>query len=442
MGFQQGLSGLSATSQSLDVIGNNIANANTVGMKSSRAEFSNIYASALGSSNAGVGTGVEVSTVSQLFTQGNISSTGSPLDVAINNNGFFQLLTSDGSNAFTRNGAFKQDVNGNLVTNNGSKVLGIAPDPTTGAILPGGKLVPLSVPSGSGVPASPTTTIAAAMNLDANATISNLLAGGDPTAVPPTLVPPLATYGTSVTAYDGQGVPVPVSLYFTKTALNTWQVWTNDLSGTIPAGAPQKLGDDMVFDPTSGNLTPGPTLDTSGNPIAGTGSKWLWPVSIPMSSVNGSVLTGTPRVTPPVLDLSKVSQYGAGFAVTSLSQDGQKAGKLTGVSINSSGILMGTYDNGKQIAAGQIQLATFADPQGLSPVSGGMWRATPASGTSVSGTPGSGNFGSLTSGALEDSNVDLTKELVDMMTAQRSYQANAQTIKTQDQVLSTLVNLR
>ena len=161
-----------------------------------------------------------------------------------------------------------------------------------------------------------------------------------------------------------------------------------------------------------------------------------------MSSVNGAVLTGTPRVTPPVLDLSKVSQYGAGFAVTSLSQDGQKAGKLTGVSINSSGILMGSYDNGKQIAAGQIQLATFADPQGLSPVSGGMWRSTQASGTSVSGTPGSGNFGSLTSGALEDSNVDLTKELVDMMTAQRSYQANAQTIKTQDQVLSTLVNLR
>jgi flagellar hook protein FlgE len=155
-----------------------------------------------------------------------------------------------------------------------------------------------------------------------------------------------------------------------------------------------------------------------------------------MSSVNGAL---TPA---PMLDLSGVSQFGTSFAVSTLSQNGQKPGKLTSINIDTSGVVMGSYDNGKQVPAGQIQLATFANSQGLSPNSGGTWSSTPASGTPVSGAPGTGNFGTLTSGALEDSNVDLTKALVDMMTAQRSYQASAQTIKTQDQVLSTLVNLR
>ncbi len=416
MSFQQGLSGLSASSQNLDVIGNNIANANTTGMKMSRAEFSDLYASAMGGSNSGAGIGVAVGNVAQIFTQGNISSTGNPLDVAINNNGFFQLLTPSGTFAYTRDGAFKQDVNGNIVTNDGSKVLGISPDPTTGAILPGGALVPLTLPTGSGIPAVATTTISASVNLDARAATAT----GSAVATPPTLVPPLATYGTALTAYDGQGVPVPVSLYFTKTGLNTWQVYTNDLTGgtTIP----QPLGAPMDFDPATGNLA--------------VGSPWLTSMSLPMSSVNGA-LTPAPKI-----DLSGVSQFGTSFAVSTLSQNGQKPGKLTSINIDTSGVVIGSYDNGKQVPAGQIQLATFANSQGLSPNSGGTWSSTPASGTPVSGAPGTGNFGTLTSGALEDSNVDLTKALVDMMTAQRSYQANAQTIKTQDQVMSTLVNLR
>jgi flagellar hook protein FlgE len=416
MSFQQGLSGLSASSQNLDVIGNNIANANTTGMKLSRAEFSDLYASAMGGSNSGAGIGVAVGNVAQIFTQGNISSTGNPLDVAINNNGFFQLLTPGGNYAYTRDGAFKQDVNGNIVTNDGSKVLGISPDPTTGAILPGGALVPLTLPTGSGIPAVATTTISAAVNLDARAATAT----GSAIVTPPTLVPPLATYGTALTAYDGQGVPVPVSLYFTKTGLNTWQVYTNDLTGGT--AIPQALGAPMVFNPATGNLA--------------AGSPWLTSLSVPMSSVNGAL---TPA---PMLDLSGVSQFGTSFAVSTLSQNGQKPGKLTSINIDTSGVVMGSYDNGKQVPAGQIQLATFANSQGLSPNSGGTWSSTPASGTPVSGAPGTGNFGTLTSGALEDSNVDLTKALVDMMTAQRSYQASAQTIKTQDQVLSTLVNLR
>lgn len=420
MGFQQGLSGLNASSRSLDVIGNNIANANTVGMKSSRVEFSDLYASSLGTSgglNAGIG--VEASTVAQQFTQGNITVTGNSLDVAINGSGFFQVSLPNGSRAYTRDGEFKLDVNGNLVTNSGAQVLGITPDPTTGAILPGSVIGPLSVPSGSGIPAVATTTISSTLNLDANAAINN---GGNPAATPPTLVPPLATYGTSVVAYDGQGVPIPVSLYFTKTATNAWDVWTNDLSGTVPPGPPVKLGSSLAFSPSTGQIA--------------AASPWLSPVSIPMSSVNGAL---TPA---PTIDLSKVTQFGSAFAVTALSQDGQKPGKLTGINVDASGLIQGIYDNGKSVSAGQIQLASFANVQGLAPVGSGNWLSTPQSGEPVSGSPNTGNMGQLRSGALEDSNVDLTKELVDMMTAQRSYQANAQTIKTQDQVMSTLVNLR
>ena len=420
MSFQTGLSGLAASSRNLDVIGNNIANANTVGMKASRAEFADVVASSLGvGGGTGAGIGVAVETVSQQFSQGSITVTGNNLDVAINGGGFFQLEMPDKTLAYTRAGQFKLDNVGNLVTNGGAQVLGIKPDPATGVILPGGKLEPLSLTSSEGIPAAATKTIKAELNLNASAGVNN---GLSPTSSPPTLVPPLATYGTSVTAYDGQGIPVPVSLYFTKSALNTWQVWTNDLSGTVPAGPPTKLGADMVFDPATGTL--------------GAASAWQVPVDIPMTSVNGSL------ASIPKLDLSKVSQFGAGFSVGSLSQDGHKPGKLVSINIDDKGVILGSYDNGVQVATGQLKLATFANVQGLAPSGGNNWTETFASGAAVGGTPGSGQFGTARAGSLEDSNVDLTAELVNMMTAQRAYQANAQTIKTQDQVMSTLVNLR
>ncbi|NDP39581.1 MAG: flagellar hook protein FlgE [Rhodoferax sp.] len=426
MSFQTGLSGLAASSRNLDVIGNNIANANTVGMKASRAEFADVVASSLGvGGGTGAGIGVSVETVSQQFSQGSITVTGNNLDVAINGGGFFQLEMPDKTNAYTRAGQFKLDNVGNLVTNGGARVLGIKPDPVTGAILPGGKLEPLSLTSSEGIPAASTKTIKAELNLNAAADINNILStpAGDPTASPPTLVPPLATYGTSVTAYDGQGIPIPVSLYFTKSDLNKWQVWTNDLTGTsVPAGSPTRLGADLEFDPATGSLF--------------TGNAWENPVDISMASVNGSL------ATIPKLDLSKVSQFGAGFSVGSLSQDGHQPGKLVSINIDDKGVILGSYDNGVQVPTGQLKLATFANVQGLAPSGGNNWTATFASGAAVGGTPGSGQFGTARAGSLEDSNVDLTAELVNMMTAQRAYQANAQTIKTQDQVMSTLVNLR
>ena len=418
MSFQQGLSGLGASSRSLDVIGNNIANASTVGAKSSRAEFSGIYASSLGSSAASSpGIGVTVTTIAQQFSQGNIETTNNPLDVAINGNGFFQLNLPNGTRAYTRDGQFQLDASGNLVTATGAQVLGLSPDPSTGAILAGGTVGPIAVPTAKGIPAIATAAISVQANLNATAAVNN---GGNPDATPSTLQPPLATYGTSLTAYDGQGDPVTVSVYFTKTATNTWQVWTNDLSGAN--GPPVQLGGNLQFNPSTGAIA--------------ANSPWLTPVTLPITTANGAI---TPA---PKIDLSQITQYGSAFAVNAETQNGQPPGALTGVSIDSAGVITGTYSNGKQIPAGQIQLATFVNTQGLSPVGSGNWMSTSQSGTPVVGAPGVGNIGSVQSGAVEDSNVDLTQELVNMMTAQRDYQANAQSIKTEDQIMQTLVNLR
>jgi flagellar hook protein FlgE len=413
MSFQTGLSGLKASSQSLDVIGNNIANANTAGMKSSRAEFAALVASALDvAGTSGPGIGVQVATISQQFSQGNINITGNGLDVAINGGGFFQVQVPDGSLAYTRDGSFKLDKDGNVITNSGAKVLGNKMDALGNPIV-GDKPTPLTLPTTAPIPAKATSAIAVEFNLDARAVNAA-------TAIPPT---PLTTYGTSATAYDGQGLPITVSLYLEKAANNQWNVYTNDLSGTVPPAAPQLLGGgSMNFDPLTGKLA--------------AGSPWLSPVAIPMSSANGAL-------TPvPTLDLSKVTQFGKNFSVSNLSQDGYTSGEFVGMNIGANGTITARYSNGETQSTGQVALAEFRNVQGLTPTSGNNWVATYASGDPVQGVPGQGKFGSLRSGALEDSNIDLTGELVNMMVAQRAYQANAQTIKTQDQVLSTLVNLR
>ena len=427
MGFQQGLSGLNAASKNLDVIGHNIANTNTVGFKASRAEFAEMVASAIGAaggSNAGIG--VEVSAVAQQFGQGNITITGNTLDVAINGSGFFKLQQPDGSSAYTRAGNFKLDKIGNLVTNNGAKVMGFPIDPITG-LRTASDPSPLSFPTGAPIPAKQTTKIVAEFNLDARAKD----AAGDPAAVPPVAPTPRATYGTSINVYDSQGVAKPVNLYFQKTATaNTWDVYDT-------------LDDPSATPPVVGVVIGQITFDNNG---AITGPAATPPATgfiLPLTGINPS--PPNPNNLPPFdveISLDGVTQFGSKFSVSDLSQDGYASGELTGINVEASGMVMARYSNGVTRAEGQIALANFRNPQGLLAVGDNAWVETFESGASVIGTPTDGNFGALRSGALEDSNVDLTAELVNMMTAQRSYQANAQTIKTQDQVMSTLVNLR
>jgi flagellar hook protein FlgE len=402
MGFQQGLSGLNAASRNLDVIGHNIANANTVGMKASRAEFADLYAKSINTAaTSSPGLGVTVSAVTQMFTQGNITNTGNELDVAINGNGFFQLQNQDESNTYSRAGQFKLDRDGNIVNNQGAKLLGHPPGAVT---IDTPK--PLTLPTAKGVPAKVTSLITAEFNLDARAVVAA-------TAVPPT---PPSTYGTSLVAFDGQGLEVPVGFTFEKTDNNEWAV-TYSVNGAplVPAPTPATQ---LMFNPDG-------SLDTVNSTI---------PATLSLSSVNGPLSIA--------LDFSDVSQYGAAFAVTNLTQDGSRPGKLTSLKIEDNGEITARYSNGDTRSAGQISLATFRNAQGLAPTGGGNWDMTFASGDPQRGPPGSGNLGLLRSGAVEDSNVDLTGELVSMMTAQRAYQANAQTIKTQDQVLSTLLNMR
>ncbi len=423
MSFDTGLAGLSASSKSLDVIGNNIANANTVGMKSSRTEFADLVAASLGSggSATGAGIGVTIAAIAQQFTQGDITTTGNNLDVAINGGGFFRVTKTDGTTAYTRDGEFKLDKNGFLVTNTGANVMGYPTDlkgtPTSTTA------IKMSVPTGAPIPAKETTAITIGMNLDARAVIAS-------SATPPT---PVSTYGTSLTAYDSQGVPVPVNLYFSKIdpavgpstgtgattttpATDQWEVFTS-----ATGGAANSVGI-MAFDAT-GALVPSATTF---------GSLTLTPAS---SSSIVTPFTAT-------VDVSGITQYGTAFNVSNLTQDGYTAGDLTGVTIGQDGVITTNYSNGQTQAKGQIALASFRNMQGLAPTGAGEYVETFASGQPVQGAPNSGQFGALRSGAVEASNVDLTAQLVDMMTAQRNYQANAQTIKTQDQIMSTLVNLR
>jgi flagellar hook protein FlgE len=423
MSFQTGLSGLNASSRNLDVIGNNIANANTVGMKSSRAEFADLVASSMGAGGGGgAGIGVTVATTSQQFSQGNINITGNNMDVAINGGGFFQLTMPDGSAAYTRDGAFKLNNTGNVVTNGGAKVMGYPTD--IKGVATSNTVQALTLPTGAPIAAKATTAIGAAFNLDARAPLAAGVAAvaANPTAVPPVLavaaipVTPRSTYGTSLTAYDTQGVPVPVSLYFERdvsaAGSDKWKVFNSlDTAVTTPLFT-------MEFD-ANGKLISAPTQDlTIATPSAATAD-----------------ITAT-------LDVSKVTQYGSAFSVSDLTQDGYTSGELVSMKIGDDGRITARYSNGQSQVAGQVALADFRNVQGLAPTGGNNWVATNASGQAVQGSPGIGKFGALTSGALEESNVDLTAELVNMMTAQRAYQANAQTIKTQDQVMSTLVNLR
>ena len=426
MSFQQGLSGLNAASKNLDVIGHNIANANTVGFKASRAEFAEMVASAIGSAggtNAGIG--VEVGAVSQQFTQGNLSITGNSLDVAINGNGFFTLLLPDGTSAYTRSGNFKLDKEGNMITNDNASVMGYPVDPVTGK-RSGTDPIPMVFPTAEPIPAKQTTSITAAFNLPATARD----AAGDPAATPPIPPTPRATYGTSINVFDSQGVAKPVSLYFQKTATaNTWDVYDQlDDPTAVPPVVAAPIGQ-ITFDNNGAIVGP-------ATPPPGTG--FSLPLTINPTPPNPNNLPAFPVS----VSLDKVSQSGSKFSVSNLTQDGYTTGELTGINIENNGMIMTRYSNGVTRAEGQLALSSFRNAQGLASVGGNNWVATFESGQPVVGTATDGNFGSLRSGALEDSNVDLTAELVNMMTAQRSYQANAQTIKTQDQVMSTLVNLR
>jgi flagellar hook protein FlgE len=427
MSFQQGLSGLNASSKNLSVIGNNIANANTFGAKTSRAEFADMYAAALnGAGTNNVGIGVNLGSVSQQFTQGNITTTDNPMDLAINGAGFFQITDEKSPPMYTRNGQFKVDRDGYIVNNTNMKLMGYQAN-AAGVVQSGGRPVAIKLNT-DGVPPSPTNQITVKANLDSRLKVTG------PQATPGIDFADAATYNnaTSLTVYDTRGQEVAMGLYFQKTDIAgatpnsiTWNVYAT--ANGVPVGGTPAVPVTTLAYPDNGNP---PDITTA---------KIVIPLIEPGPNANGATIVPMANVT---LNLSGVTQYGQSFGVTDISQNGYAAGQLTSLGFENNGVLMGRYSNGRTAAVGQVELATFRNPQGLQPVGNNAWIATYGSGDPVPGTPASGNMGVLQMGALEESNVDLTGELVNMITAQRIYQANAQTIKAQDQVLQTLVNLR
>ena len=433
MSFQQGLSGLNAASKSLDVIGNNVANTNTIGYKQSRAEFSDVYAASLsGAGSTNIGLGTQVAAVTQQFTQGNITASNNPMDVAINGRGFFRM-SQNGAISYTRNGQFQVDKNNYIVDSRGLQLTGFALDPITGVINTSTP-APLKLDTGDQPPlATGTATtnqgISAQLNLDSrNAIIAAPFNFQDPSTF---------NQSTSLAIYDSQGNPYSQTLYFKKTATNTWNVYstvTNPLGNTISVPDPtdQTVALTKLVFKTNGTILSGGTvasLTVPADPGVGTPANFI-------------VLSGADIVFP--VSFAGTSQYGASFGVNALSQDGYSSGKLTGIAIGSDGFIKGRYTNGQSKDLGQVTVTNFQNPQGLQPLGNNQWAETSASGNAVpvAGVPGTGSLGVLQASAVEDSNVDLTAELVNMITAQRVYQANAQTIKTQDAVLQTLVNLR
>ncbi len=401
MSFQQGLSGLNAAAKGLDAVSNNVSNANTVGFKGATTLFSDVYAASVSGSGAPqLGIGVNVSAVRQSFTQGNITVTNNPLDLAINGGGFFRI-NSAGTIGYTRNGQFSVDKDGYIVNAAGGHLTGYAAD-VNGVIVPSSP-TDLQISSADLTP-QVTTDATIGLNLDArDAPPGVAFDHTDPT-----------TYNssTAVTVYDSLGNPHVMTLYFQKTGANAWDVYTG-LDGAAPGAA-------------------SPLTFTSAGAVNTGGS-----IAASFALTNGS--TSPLAVT---LDMTSATQYGATFGVNSLTQNGYTSGRLTGLSVAADGIVQGRYSNGQSRNLGQVVLVNFANPQGLQSLGGNLWSETSASGQPLVGTPNTGSLGALQSAAVEESNIDLTAELVNMITAQRNYQANAQSIKTQDAIMQTLVNLR
>ena len=402
MAFNTAVSGLRSASADLDVTGNNVANANTVGFKKSRVQFADVYAvSDLGTTSDAIGQGVQLSAVSQQFGQGNIAFTDNSLDLAINGEGFF-VLDDGGTRVYSRAGAFGVDKDGFVVNSTGQQL--VAFGAVGGAIT--GALTPLQLSTNIVTPQA-SANVSVGVNLDANDSAS---AGAfDPSDA--------TTYNssTSLTVYDSLGGEHLAQLYFRKAAaLNDWETHLRVDGDNTQTLAAQNL----AFN-SSGVLTSAqPVTYGAFTPSTGAAAFTL--------DVN---FTGT-------------TQVGASFGVNSLSQDGFTSGRLSGVDIDEQGIVQAQFTNGQSEAQGQIALANFNNAQGLQPTSESNWAETNAAGPPLVGAPGTASLGLLQAGALEESNVDLSEELVNMITAQRSFQANAQMIRAEDDVTQTIINIR
>ncbi len=399
MSFNIAMSGLNTTTQELNTISNNIANVSTVGFKSSRAEFSAVM-------NGGVGGGVEIASLSQTFNDGGMEMTGRGTDLAIGGNGFFVMRGDDGETVYSRAGMFLQDKDNNLVNSAGMKLQGYNTD-ANGNLLTG-SVGDISVDTAS-VAAQATTRVDFAANFDAGSKVIEDEDGNLIEFDPEDSDSFNSSYTTTV--YDSLGNEHTLTQYFVKTGENEWTVHYA-MNGDVMEGQTTSV----EFDESGRLQEPSGNVNLEFNPD---GAEEM---NIALS------MTGT-------------TQFGSEFSVSSNRSNGHTSGELTGITIDDSGMVFANYSNGEQMLQGQVVLADFPNMGGLSQVGNTGWAATPASGQPLVGAPGTGTLGTLNAGYIEQSNVDLTGELVGLMTAQRNYQANAQSLSTQQQLTQVLFNM-
>ena len=445
MSFNTALSGLNAAQSDLSVTSNNIANVSTTGFKESRAEFGDIYAnSTFGNSNTAIGAGVLLQSVTQQFNQGNLDFTSNTLDFAVSGEGFFVLSPNQTSSerVFTRAGAFGVNESGQVVNSSG-QLLQVFPVNADGSVAATSlsSTIPLRLPESAGTPQS-TSEVEMGINLPANASALDVTAF-DPTA------PNTYSASTSVNIFDSLGDTHIATTYFVKdnSTSNNWAMFTYvdgdpvDVSGgtadtVVPPRWPSYA--EVTFDAVGAfqSTTPAtiqtielgdPSLTTSGN-----------------GANVGTYGNGQDPDQQIIFDLSNntPTQFASPFTVNSLSQDGFSIGRLSGLDVSDTGVVRATYTNGQTEAVGKVALARFSNPQGLSQVSNTSWAATTDSGEPLAGEAGTSSFGLIQGGALELSNVDLTQELVSLITSQRNFQANAKSIETFNAITQTIIQIR
>lgn len=435
MSFNIALSGLAAAQKDIDTTANNIANVNTTGFKESRAEFADVYAASVFTSNkTKVGDGATTTKVAQQFSQGSLKFTNNSLDLAITGDGFFALSPEIGSRelSYTRAGAFKLDKNSFITDNNGNFLQGFPVDPSTGdtTSVSLSTTNPIQIPSTAGAPRA-STNVFVTMNLDARET--NPTVAFDPTDS--------ASYNstTSTTIYDSLGEPHVLTMYFRRNdpapplvPTNEWQVYAVFDDQTATPTGPVTLDFDANGLPDSTPVTPPAMPD----------------LVLPSATLNGYLTNGAQfagGVTVQFRDESGTkapTQYASKFEVGSMSQDGTTAGRLTSVDIDAAGKVMASYSNGDQTYLAQVAMVKFANPQGLTQVGNTSWKQSLVSGEPLAGEANSGTFGAINSSALEQSNVNLTNELVDLIAAQRNFQANSRALEVNSTLQTTILQIR
>ena len=438
MSFNIGLSGLSAASKQLDVTGNNIANVNTTGFKSSRAEFADVYsATKLGTGAKSIGNGVNLANVSQNFSNGGMDSTGNVLDLGVQGNGFF-VLSSNGSLSYTRAGTFKTDKDGYVTNTDGTaKLQGFAAD-ANGNIIPG-VLTNLRIDTANLSP-QPTTQIGSTLNLDST---SAVITAPFDVATTSTYTEPFST-----TIYDTQGNSHSLDQYAVKTGSNTWNVYSlidgrnpdgttptiATVPPTVPAAATDPVPVAVTFDSSGklasiGGSTTATSITVSGW-VPGTVTNGVWAANGASSNAAGIAV-----------DFSKTTQFNADTARSAITNDGYATGQITDVTIDATGVISANFSNQQHKAIGQVALASFSNEQGLQALGGTSWTQTFSSGQPAYAGGTVGTNGSILSGSLEASNVDLTSELVDLIKGQSYYQANAKTISTESTIMQTIIQM-